>query len=111
MNTSKTLPWLASTAGIKLDRANQLWNSASDSARRVTGESQSARYLSLAHDRLVSLVEREVLAANPVEDTPWLMIQAHLSVIPVIALNSISHALGKVRSSLCKSIGIPTKCH
>lgn len=104
MNTPKMLPWLANTAGISLERAEQLWNSASDSAQRLTGETQSARYLSLAHNQIVSLVEKEVLAANPVEDTPWLMIQAHLSVMPMIVDNSISHAIAAARDGLCRSI-------
>ncbi len=111
MNTAKTLPWLANTAGIRLDRAAQLWNTASDSARNLTGESQSARYLSLAHDELVSLVEQEVLATSPVGETPWLMIQAHLSVLPVIAANNISHALDKAQGLLRRSTGTPAKCH
>ena len=111
MNTAKTLPWLANTAGIQLDRATQLWSTASDSAQRVTGESQSARYLSLAHDEMVSLVEQEVLATNPVEEAPWLMIQAHLSVMPMIAANSISHVVGKAHRLLRRSKETPAKCH
>src|SRR4051794_21642545 len=89
MNTHKTLPWLANTAGIKLDRAEQLWNTASESAQQLTGNSHSARYLSAAHDNMVSLIENEVLSTKPVEDTPWLMIQAHLSVVPLIVSNSV----------------------
>lgn len=105
MNTAKTLPWLANTAGIRLDRAAQLWNTASDSARNLTGESQSARYLSLAHDELVSLVEQEVLATSPVGETPWLMIQAHLSVIPMVIADIFAQAVVTTRQLIhrCKA--------
>jgi hypothetical protein len=110
MNTPKMLPWLANTAGMKLGRAEQLWNSATDSAQHVTGESTSARYLSIAHDQFVIMVEKEILASNPVADTPWLMIQANISLMPMIVFNGISHALKTVQRTLCRSIGTPAKC-
>jgi hypothetical protein len=92
MNTPKMLPFLANTAGIQLERAEHLWHQASDYARSVTGESDSVRYLSLAHEKMVALVENEVLATNPVEDAPWLMIQAHLSVAPMIVADIFAQA-------------------
>jgi hypothetical protein len=92
MSNAKMLPWLASTAGIELERAEQLWQTASDHATSVTGESESARYLSIAHEQMITLVEKEVLDANPVEDAPWLMIQAHLSVAPMILADVFAQA-------------------
>ena len=109
MDTRKTLPWLANTAGIQLDRAEQLWNMASESAQQITGESDSARYFSAAHDNLVSLVENEVLSTKPVEDTPWLMIQAHLGVLPLIVSNNVSLATLAARDALCRSTGTHAK--
>jgi hypothetical protein len=92
MNTPKMLPWLASTAGIQLERAEQLWQAAADYAAEITGETESARFLSIAHEQMVALVEKEILDANPVEDAPWLMIQAHLSVAPMILADVFAQA-------------------
>src|SRR5437899_1906039 len=71
MNTPRMLPFLANTAGIGLERAETLWHTASDHAQSVTGETDSARFLSIAHEQMVALVEKEVLSVNPVEDAPW----------------------------------------
>ena len=100
MNTPKMLPWLAGTAGIELERAEQLWQLASDYAEGITGESDSARYLSLAHGQMVALVEKEVFATNSIEDAPWLMIQAHLSVVPMILADTFVHAAAVTRQAI-----------
>ena len=100
MSTAKMLPWLASTAGIELERAEYLWQTASDYAEGITGETESARYLGIAHEQMVALVEKEVLAANPVEDAPWLMIQAHLSVAPMILADVFAQAAVVTRQAL-----------
>ena len=100
MNTPKMLPWLAGTAGIDLERAEQLWHLASDYAESVTGESESSRYLSIAHEQMIALVEKEVLAANPIQDAPWLMIQAHLSVAPMIVADTFAQATVATRQAI-----------
>lgn len=100
MNTPKTLPWLASTAGIELERAEQLWQAASDHAEAITGESESTRHLSIARERMIELVEKEILATHPIEDAPWLMIQAHLSVAPMIVADTFAHAASATRHAL-----------
>jgi len=92
MNTPKMLPWLASTAGIEMERAEHLWLLASESAESITGESESASYLSVAREQIISLVEKELLTANPLEDAPWLMIQAHVSVAPMIVADLFAQA-------------------
>ena len=92
MYTPKMLPFLASTAGIELERAEALWQQASDYAAKVAGESENAHYLGLAHEQMVALVEKEVLAANPVSDAPWLMIQAHVSVAPMLVADLFTEA-------------------
>lgn len=100
MNTPKMLPWLAGTAGIELERAEQLWQSASDHAVSMTGESDSARYLSVAHEQMVALVEKEIFASNSLEDAPWLMIQAHLSVAPMIIADTFVQAATAARQAI-----------
>ena len=110
MNSPKTLHWLASTAGIPLTRAEQLWISASDSAQQVTGEAESARHLGIAHEQMVALVEKEVLGAQPVEATPWLMIQAHLSVLPLVVANTLARAATALGSALGRQLGTPANC-
>ena len=100
MNTPKMLPFLANTAGIELERAEYLWHTASDYAQSITGETESARYLGIAHEQMVALVEKEVLATNPVEDAPWLMIQAHLSVAPMIVADLFAQAALTTRQFL-----------
>lgn len=102
MSNAKMLPWLASTAGIELERAEQLWQTASDHATSITGESESGRYLSIAHEQMVALVEEEVLSANPVEDAPWLMIQAHLSVAPMILADVFAQAALITRQAIAR---------
>ena len=92
MNTPKMLPFLANTAGIELDRVEQLWRISSDHAFSVTGESDSARFLNIAHEQMIALVEKEVLATNSLADAPWLMIQAHLSVAPMIIADIFAQA-------------------
>lgn len=105
MSTPKMLPWLAGTSGIPLERAEELWQSASEYAAKITGESESARFLSLAHEHMVGQVEREMLASRPVADAPWLMIQAHLSVAPMILADLFAqasvatrHVLNRIKS-------------
>jgi hypothetical protein len=100
MKTPKMLPWLANTAGIELERAEHLWHLAAASAEKITGESESARCLSIAREQMVSLVEKELLASNPVEDTPWLMIQAHVSVAPMIIADLFAQATATTRQFL-----------
>lgn len=100
MNTPKMLPWLAGTAGIELERAEQLWLAASEHAETLTGESESTRYLGLAHEQMVALVEQEVLSTNPIEDAPWLMIQAHLSVLPMIVADNFAQAAAATRQAI-----------
>jgi hypothetical protein len=100
MNTLKMLPWLASTAGVGIERAAQLWQSATARARCVTGDKTGHRFFSFAHRRLVVLVEKEVLATHPIEQVPWLMIQAHLSVAPMIVANSVTQFVAGVRERL-----------
>ena len=106
MNSPKTLSWLSTTAGIPLDRATQLWTSASDSAKRITGESESSRHLGIAQEHMVSLVENEVLSANPVAEAPWLMIQAHLSVLPLLVGTTFARA-----GSAFRQFGKSAKCN
>ena len=103
MNTPRMLPFLASTAGIELERAMYLWHTASDYAKDVTGETDSARFLAVAHEQMVTLVEKEVLATNPVEDAPWLMIQAHLSIAPMIVADIFAQAAVTTRQFLNRS--------
>lgn len=100
MNTPRMLPFLANTAGIELERAEYLWQTASDYAKDVTGETDSGRFLAVAHEQMVTLVEKEVLATNPVEDAPWLMIQAHLSVAPMIVADLFAQAAVTTRQFL-----------
>lgn len=100
MSTPKMLPWLASTSGITLERAEQLWQSAVDYASATTGESESARFLGLAREHMVALVEKEVLDSHPIEDAPWLMIQAHVSVAPMIVADLFTQASMATRQAL-----------
>ncbi|MFY9326741.1 MAG: hypothetical protein WAO76_01765 [Georgfuchsia sp.] len=100
MNTPKMLPWLAGTAGIDLERAEQLWQSASDYAESITGESDSAHYLSIAHEHMVALVEKEVLDVNSIQDAPWLLIQAHLSVAPMIVADTFAQAAASASQAI-----------
>lgn len=100
MNTPKMLPWLAGTAGIEIERVEQLWQAASDYAANLTGESESARYLNIAHEHMVALVETEMLAASRIEDAPWLMIQAHLSVAPMIVADNFAQAAVAARQAI-----------
>ncbi len=97
MSTAKMLPWLARTAGMRIDRAAQLWQSASAYARRVTGKTTGLRFIGSANGQMALLVEQEVLAANPVEHTPWLAILAHISVAPLIVTNTAAHIYAEVR--------------
>lgn len=92
MSTAKMLPWLSNTSGIELERAEQLWQTASDFAATRTGERESTRHLALAHEHMVALVEIELLTANPVQEAPWLMIQAHVSVAPMIMADIFAQA-------------------
>ncbi len=105
MNTPKMLPFLANTAGIELERVEALWLEASDHAHSITGESESARYLGIAHEQMIALVEQEVLAANSLADAPWLMIQAHLSVIPMVIADIFAQAVVTTRQLIhrCKA--------
>ena len=103
MNTPKMLPFLANTAGFELERAETLWHTASDYAKDVTGESDTARFLAVAHEQMITLVEKEILATNPVEDAPWLMIQAHLSVAPMIIADIFAQASVMTRQFLNRS--------
>lgn len=100
MNTPKMLPWLANTSGIELERAEQLWNSATSYAQSLTGETDSAKFLALAHEHMVTLVENELLSKNPVENAPWLMIQAHISVAPLIVADTFAQAATATRQAL-----------
>ena len=109
MNSPKTLPWLSATAGIPLDRATQLWTLASDSASKITGESESARYLGMAQNQMIALVEKELLNANPISDAPWLMIQAHLSVLPLVLANTFVQGAAALRYALCRQLGTDAK--
>jgi hypothetical protein len=102
MSNPKMLPFLASAAGIELERAEQLWQSASDYAASLTGESESSRYLALTHEHMVALVEQEVLATNPVENAPWLMIQAHISVAPMIVADIFAQAAALTRQTISR---------
>ena len=105
MTTQRTLSFLATTAGIEIARAEQLWQLASDHAAGVTGESGSVRHLSLAREQMITLVEQEVLIGQSLEDAPWLMIQAHVSVLPLIVADIFVQAV-RVTSQLvsrCKS--------
>ena len=102
MSTPKMLPWLASTSGITLERAEQLWQSAVDYAASVTGESESARFLGLAREQMVALVEQEILNSHPIEDAPWLMIQAHVSVAPMIVADLFTQASVATRQALSR---------
>lgn len=104
MNAPKMLPWLASTAGIELERAEQLWQSASDYAASITGECDSARHLGIAHEQMIALVEAEILDAHPIEEAPWLMIQANLSVAPMILADVFAQAAAAARQAIgrCK---------
>ena len=110
MNSPKMLPWLANTAGIPLTRAEQLWMSASDSAQQVTGEAQSSRHLGIAHEQMVALVEQEVLRARPIEAAPWLMILAHLSVLPLVVANTLARAATALGAALCRQLGTLANC-
>ena len=111
MNSPKTLHWLANTAGIPLTRAEQLWMSASDSAQQVTGEAESSRHLGIAHEQMVALVEKEVLGTQSVEATPWLMILAHLSVLPLVVANTLARVATALGAALCRQFGTPAaKC-
>ena len=100
MNSPKMLPWLANTAGIELERAEELWQQATEYAVRLTGEAESKRYLRAAHEHMMLLVENEVLASKPVQDAPWLMIQAHLSVAPMIVADIFAQAAASTRQLL-----------
>lgn len=100
MSTPKMLPWLASTVGIDLERAEQLWQKASDHAESVTGETEGGHYLAIAHEEMVMLVEEEILARHSVEDAPWLMIQAHLGVAPMIVADTVAQATAVARQAL-----------
>lgn len=102
MTTPKMLPWLAGTAGIELERAEHLWQLASDYAETLTGETESGRYLALAHEHMVALVEKEVLSTHPIEDAPWLMIQAHLSVAPMIMADVFAQATAITRQAVTR---------
>ena len=100
MNAPKMLPWLASTAGIELERVEQLWQSASDYAANITGETGSTRHLSITREQMIALVEKEIPAANPVEEAPWLMIQANFSVAPMIVADAFAQATAVTRQTL-----------
>jgi len=102
MSTAKMLPWLASTSGIELERAEHLWQTASDFAATRVGERESARYMALAHEHMVSLVELELLTPNPVQEAPWLMIQAHVSVAPMIMADVFAQATGLTRQIISR---------
>lgn len=108
MSTPKMLPWLVSTSGIPLERAEQLWQSAVEYASSITGESESTRFLNLAHEHMVALVEKEVLDSHPVTDAPWLMIQAHLSVAPMIVADLFTQATVATRQAISR---LTTKQH
>ena len=92
MSTAKMLPWLSNTSGIELERADQLWQTACDFASTRTGERESTRYVALCHEHMVALVEIELLSTNPVQEAPWLMIQAHVSVAPMIVADVFAQA-------------------
>lgn len=88
--TPKLLPWLAKSAGIPLDRAEELWADAIRYATLKTGWVETPEYWKVAHDRLLKLVEAEALACHPPEVTPWVMINARLGSLPLIAANGIA---------------------
>ena len=102
MSTPKMLPWLAGTSGIPLERAEALWQSAIDYAASITGESESARFLSLAREHMVALVEKEMLVSRPIADAPWLMIQAHVSVAPMLLADLFEQASVATRNLLSR---------
>jgi hypothetical protein len=102
MSTAKMLPWLANTSGIELERAEQLWQTASGYATNVTGESESTRYLTLAHEHMIALVENEMLTSNVMQEAPWLMIQAHVSVAPMIVADIFAQATALMRQAICR---------
>lgn len=92
MKTARTLSFLANVAGIDIARAEQLRQLASDRAASISGETSSARYLSITHEQMIELVEHEVLSGHSLEDAPWLMIQAHVGVLPLIVADTFVQA-------------------
>lgn len=89
------LPWLAKKAGIPLRRAEVLWHAAERHAARVTGETETSAYWSVAMDRLHELVAAESLREDAasfgwrrwtrLNNNFW---QAPLAVLDALVLNS-----------------------
>ena len=83
MNAPMILPWLARKWGVSDERALLLWRTACACAEAEVGNSASPKYWATANDRLIDLLDNEVIAQYPVAETPWIMI--HLNVLRLVA--------------------------
>jgi hypothetical protein len=78
MTAPMMLPWLARKWGVADRRALELWRQACLDAKADTGETRSSQYWGYAKNRLIDLLDAEVIAGYPVLETPWIMIQLNL---------------------------------
>jgi len=72
------LPWLARKWGVNDERALELWQQACRDAEAVMGERRSSHYWGYVKNRFIDLLDAEAIAAYPVLDTPWIMIQLNI---------------------------------
>ncbi|MFA7268271.1 MAG: hypothetical protein WC073_02880 [Sterolibacterium sp.] len=98
MKSPKLLPWLANTSGLSQVRVEQLWQDASQYAANVSGEVGTSDYWSTAHQQLISLVEEEALARQPVESAPWLMAATHISMVLLVVADVLPQIFANVHA-------------
>lgn len=83
MNAPMVLPWLARRWEVSDERALELWRQACLDAEIAMGKHSASNYWGYAKNRLIDLLDDEVLVRYPVSDTPWIMIR--LNVLRIAA--------------------------
>lgn len=98
--TLKMLPWLAKSAGVPIERAEELWADSIRYATAETGWVETPEYWKVANERLIELLETEALTCHAPAITPWVMLNMRIGALPMIAANGValawSAALGYV---------------
>lgn len=90
--TPKLLPWLAKSAGVSIERAEELWADSIRYATAETGWVETPEYWKVANERLIELLETEAMTCHPPAITPWVTFNMRIGALPLIAANGIAKA-------------------
>jgi len=97
MHNKTTLQVLAAASGLGDERIQELWEGADMYARAQAGNPDSPRYQQVLHERMALMVEREVAKRQPLQDTPWVMADAHVGLIYVTLADALKAFSSRAR--------------